>query len=501
MSRLQLLGRYFLFVLGLWLQANNLLAQATTEIKSVRLWRAPDNTRLVFDLSAAANYKMFPLSNPERVVIDIFNANNFKADLSNLSFNETPIKGVRTNKNDKGWRIVLDLTTVTTPKAFALSPNQQYGHRLVLDLYDLEHKQIAQEQKPQHIPSSPELPKVNEQDLEAIIAQITAGSKQNSAVNIDNREPQTKKTNKKAPIQLVSKAEKNRRDIVIAIDAGHGGEDPGAIGPLGQREKNVVLAIAKQMQQELNSYPGFKGVLTRTGDYFIPLEKRAQIARAKNADLFVSVHADAAKNRKAFGASVYAVSQKGASSETAKWLADSENRSNLIGGVANVDPKDKMLSSVVMNLHMRGSMESSLNVGQKVLNKISSVNPLHIKRVEQAGFIVLKNPDLPSILVETGFISNHQESQKLTNKEHQTKIAKAIVAGVVSFFQQNPPPNTFVAWQRDSGNLPRPTEHIVIGGEGLTHIAAKYNVSLAHLRHVNNLQSDVLKVGQVIKIP
>jgi N-acetylmuramoyl-L-alanine amidase len=234
------------------------------------------------------------------------------------------------------------------------------------------------------------------------------------------------------------------------------------------------------------------------------LRKRTEIARKKGADLFVSIHADAAQNTSAFGASVFALSDHGATSETARWLADSENQSDLIGGAGNVslDDKDKMLAGVLLDLSMTSSLSSSLNVGQKVLQNVGRVTPLHKRRVEQAGFMVLKSPDIPSILVETGFISNRNEAQKLASASHQQALARSIQAGVRQFFQQNPPPGTYVAWLRDSGKIaPGPREHRVASGESLALIAQRYQVGLATLRSANNLKTDTIKVGQNLSIP
>jgi len=295
-----------------------------------------------------------------------------------------------------------------------------------------------------------------------------------------------------------------KRAIVIAIDAGHGGEDPGALGPKGAREKHVTLAIAKELQRQINAERGYRAELVRTGDYFIPLRKRTVIARKKGADLFVSIHADAAPRAAAFGASVYALSDRGATSETARWLADSENQSDLIGGAGNVslDDKDKMLAGVLLDLSMTASLSSSLNVGQKVLSNMGRITPLHKRRVEQAGFMVLKSPDIPSILVETGFISNPNEAAKLATLSHQQSLARSIQSGIRQFFQQNPPPGTYVAWLRDSGKIaPGPREHVVSSGESLALIAQRYQVGLAVLRSANNLRSDTIKVGQTLNIP
>lgn len=291
---------------------------------------------------------------------------------------------------------------------------------------------------------------------------------------------------------------------MVAIDAGHGGEDPGASGSRGQHEKDIVLQIAKELQRQINSEKGFRAELTRTGDYFIPLRKRTEIARKKGADLFISIHADAAPSRAAFGASVFALSDRGATSETARWLADTENRSDLIGGAGNVslDDKDRMLAGVLLDLSMTATLSSSLNVGQKVLGNMGRVTSLHKQRVEQAGFMVLKSPDIPSILVETGFISNNNEAAKLASSSHQQALARSIRTGVHQYFQQNPPPGTYIAWLRDTGKIAAgPREHTVRPGETLAMLAVRYQVSVASLRSINSLKTDELKVGQRLDVP
>lgn len=441
-----------------------LQAFAMTQINSVRLWRAPDNTRLVFDLTGPVEHSVFTLTAPDRIVIDIKKA-QLSAELKNLTDGKSPITQVRTGKRDADeLRIVLDISAKVTPKSFTLTPNQQYGHRLVVDLFD-----------------------------------IVASSDNKVAVSTPTT-PSASQPASKPPALPVS----SKRDIVIAIDAGHGGEDPGAIGPKGLREKDVVLLIAKELQRQINAEKGFRAELVRTGDYFIPLRRRTEIARKKGADLFVSVHADAAPRAAAFGASVFALSDSGATSETARWLADSENRSDLIGGAGSVklDDKDAMLAGVLLDLSMTASLSSSLDVGQKVLSNMGRITPLHKKRVEQAGFMVLKSPDMPSILVETGFISNPNESTKLANRSHQQALARSIHTGIRQFFQENPPPGSYVAWLRDSGKLALgPREHIVRSGESLSLLAQRYQVSAAQLRSANNLKSDALKIGQILKVP
>jgi N-acetylmuramoyl-L-alanine amidase len=442
-------------------------AVAASDVRSVRLWRAPDNTRLVFDLSGPVQHSVFQLAAPNRIVIDVKGA-KLATRLDQLALANTPITGVRSaQRTADELRVVIDLAKPVSPKSFTLAPNQQYGHRLVVDLFD-----------DAPAPSTPV---------------ASAASK-----------PPVPVTPTQAP-QKLTPVPNGKRDVVIAIDAGHGGEDPGALSPVkGQYEKHVTLAIARELQRQINAERGFRGELVRTGDYFIPLRKRTEIARKKGADLFVSIHADAAPRSSAFGASVYALSDRGATSETARWLADAENQSDLIGGVGNVslDDKDRMLAGVLLDLSMTASMSSSLNVGNKVLSNMGRVTSLHKRRVEQAGFMVLKSPDIPSILVETGFISNPNEAKKLATASHQQALSRSIVTGVKQFFHENPPPGTYIAYLRDSGQIAMgPREHVVSSGESLALIAQRYQVPLATLRSTNSLKNDVIKVGQKLQIP
>lgn len=438
------------------------LAQAA-DIQNVRLWRAPDNTRLVFDLSGPADHSLFSLSNPERLVIDISGA-RFSADVSGLPLSDTPLTGVRSAPRDEtDLRVVLDLSRQVNPKSFALPPNQQYGHRLVIDLYD--------HAEPRETLTAPAPP---------------------------NASPLPQKPAR-------SSSPGGGRNIKVAIDAGHGGEDPGAIGPGGVREKEVVLAISRELKKLVDAEPGFEAVLVRTGDYFIPLRKRTEIARKHSADLFVSVHADAFTRASAFGASVFALSDSGATSETARFLADRENRSDLIGGVGGVSlgNKDQVLASVLLDLSMTATLSASLDVGQQVLSAVGGMTPLHKRRVEQAGFMVLKSPDIPSILVETGFISNPGEARKLVTRDHQQALARAMHSGIRDYFHRNPPPGTRIAALKADGKLQaaRPHQYQVVRGDTLSLIAARFDVSLARLRQSNGLGNDQIRVGQILKVP
>lgn len=414
------------------------------EVQSVRLWRAPDNTRVVFDLSAPVDHKLFMLRGPARVVIDIDNA-NVDEDAIEASLENTPIAKVRFGKRDRnGLRVVLDLKENVKPRSFFLKKHAGKSDRLVVDLYD-----------------------------------------------------------EKGPaIKTVSKLEEGKRDIVIAVDAGHGGEDPGAIGPGLVQEKSVVLAISKQLVEMLNREAGYKAVLVRSADYYIPLYERRDRARKMRADLFVSIHADAFHNPKARGASVFALSQRGATSETARFLAQKENEADLIGGVGgvNLTDVDSVLAGVLVDLSMTATMSNSLNIGSRVLTEIGRVTGLHKKQVEQAGFAVLKSPDVPSILVETGFISNPQEAKQLNTYAHRRKLATAIFRGVKNYFYDTPPADSYIAWAKKNKNLTK--EYVIASGDTLSGIAVRHNVSVKRLMEFNGLSSAaVIRAGQRLLIP
>lgn len=384
-----------LFVLTLLLGVEHVAASVSVE--NVRLWRAPDHTRVVFDLNGPVNHKIFPLKAPDRLVIDI-DKTQHQASLSDLDFSKTPIKRIRNGKRDNGGlRYVFDLSSTIQPRSFTLKKHAGKPHRLVIDLYD-------------KAPST-----------EKTVEQVT----------------ETLSTEKK-------------RDILVVVDAGHGGEDPGAVGPRKILEKNVVLDIAKILADQINKTPGYQAKLTRTGDYYVSLKKRRDFARKHRADLFVSIHADAFKTPQAKGASVFALSRRGATSETARFLAQSENKADLIGGVGDVSltDKDKDLASVLVDLSMSATMYSSLDVGYNVLKQMGNMAHLHKDNVEQAGFLVLKSPDVPSILVETGFISNPTEAKRLGTKSYRKKMAGSIFKGIRNYFEGNPPSGTYIAYQQ-----------------------------------------------------
>jgi len=420
-------------------------------VEGARLWHAPDSSRLVLDLDKGVEHKVFGLSSPERLVIDISDA-RLVGSLDGLPTDTGPVKNIRSGmRANKDLRIVLDLRSKVNPKSFPLLPNDQYGHRLVIDL------------------------------------------ETESSRDVSNRVIQ--------PILDASDALTQKRDIVVAIDAGHGGEDPGAIGHGGVFEKHVVLSISQKLAQLLNQEPGFSAYMVRTGDYYIGLRERTQRAREASADLFISVHADAFKSPLARGSSVFVLSQQGATSETARWLADKENSSDLIGGVGGVKLGDKedVLAGVLLDLSMTASLGRSLDLGQTVLNSMGGVARLHKTRVEQAGFAVLKSPDVPSILVETGFLSNPYEAKKLSTREYQRQMASSIFRGIKRHFYDKPPAGTYVAERKRNGEQMK--EYIIAPGDTLSVIAEKHATSLSELKQLNGLNSSTIRVGQILKIP
>jgi len=433
---MKIMGRISVLIIAL-LSTTHAWADSTL-IRDARLWSAPDSTRIVFDVSAPVEHSLFALSKPNRIVIDLHQTKLGKK-LIGPQYTKGVVKGIRTaihNKSDT--RIVLDLADNVKAKSFLLKPHQSYGHRLVIDLQNKSGQQTIAKAKP-----------------------------------------------------VAKELKKNqRRDLIIAIDAGHGGEDPGAIGHKGTREKDVVMAIANKLQYLIDKQPGMRPVMIRTSDYYIGLRKRVEIARNNKADMFISIHADAFHDKRARGSSVFALSQRGASNETARWLAESENASDFIGGVS-LEDKDDLLTSVLLDLSMNSKVEASLELGDYVLSELKNVTRVHKSRVGQAGFAVLKAPDIPSILVETAFISNPSEERKLRDPEHQNRMARSILSGVKTYFSQNEVPGTLLAQRR----------HVITRGENLSLIASQYQVSLQDLRKSNTLKSDRLRVGQVLLIP
>ena len=417
-------------------------AQAENTVQNVRIWAENGKTRVVLDLSEAGAHNIFTLRGPDRLVVDLKNGRLSNA-LKVLPKGVGLVKSIRSSVQPNGQlRVVLDLNESVRSRSFTTGPNSQYADRLVVDLQPSGNLQTVKRASEGYVPG---------------------------------------------------------RDIVIAIDPGHGGHDPGAVGKSRTREKDVALAISKRLAAKINSEPGMKAILIRSGDYYVDHRKRMSIAREKKADLFVSIHADAVDDRRAGGASVYALSTKGASDEAAKQLAERENASVHLGDVT-LRGKDPVLASVLLDLSQNASLSASLSAGSEVIGELAKIGKVHRRTVQQAGFLVLKSPDMPSILVEAAYISNPREEAQLRSSEHQNKLASAILKGVRSYYYDNPPPDTQIAMnirKKAVGEV----RHVIARGDTISEIAERYNVSVASIRQANRLRNDNIRVGQALAIP
>ncbi len=416
-------------------------AQAAV-IKSMRFWQSPESTRVVFDLTSPVEHELTVLTNPDRIVVDIPES-RVSVDLSQLDIKSDLVKRVRQSKPPREGvlRLVLDLNKSAEPKSFSLKPYQEYSDRLVIDLLDKKREVI----KP------PE-----------------------SALGAE-------------------------RDIVIAVDAGHGGEDPGALGPSGTQEKDIVLKLSKDLVDAINSVNGLKAIMVREGDYYIPHRKRTDIARKHRADLFVSVHADGFKSPKARGASVWVLNLYGAKSEVARWMKLQEEKSELLGGVDStvvLSEYDNSVRSVLLDLQMESSIAESFKVGKEVHSAMKRVAPkMHKHYVEENSLLVLKNPDIPSILVESGFISNPGEERLLKTSSYRRKLAGAVRDGIVDYFKNHAPDGTKFA------SLYRKNIYHVKRGDNLIKVAKRFNTSVNEIKRANKLTSNTVRIGQKLVIP
>lgn len=378
-------------------------------VKDVRLWAGPDGTRVVFDLSGPARHSLLRLQNPDRVVIDIPSARLENAS-RDMPAGQGFVKQLRPGTQDGGLRMVIDLAEPATPNSFSVEPQGTFGHRLVLD-------------------------------LEAAPRGATPAA-------TASRQPSV-------PPKAVKSVPGAGRDVIVAIDAGHGGTDPGALGRSGTREKDVTLAIARRLKNRIDKEPGMRAILTRDSDYFVAHRIRIKRARDQAADMFVSIHADAYTDRSAAGSSVYVLSPRGASDEAARWLAERENAADLLGGVS-LEDKGDVLASVLLDLSQGAAMSASAEAAEHVLHELYRVGNVKRPRVQHAGFLVLKSPDIPSMLVETAFITNPAEEMRLRDPGHQERLADAILSGVRSYFYANPPPGSRIAQlrqQRDGSRI------------------------------------------------
>ncbi|MBL4673943.1 MAG: N-acetylmuramoyl-L-alanine amidase [Arenicella sp.] len=485
---------------GLLLSSNVSAQQYANQVNSVRLWHSPDKTRVVFDVAEDITHNTFNLKNPERLVVDIQNG-GFKVALPSLDADNPHLSGVRSGSPRKGvLRFVFELKKPLEAHSFVLTPNELYGYRLVLDLIDSEAIPVIAvvgagadaldgDQAGTNFISEPPLD-LAEGEVAAVVV---------------TKPPAIEASSSAEQSLIIAAPALTKQKIIIAIDAGHGGEDPGATGHRGSREKQITLSIAKHLQKVINADSRMQSFLVREGDYYIDLTRRRIMARQKGADIFVSIHADAFTKKSANGLSVFALSQRGATSAMARALAKKENAADLIGGVSLAD-KDAVLAKVLVDLSMTNTISESVNLGGRVLKELSKVGRLHSKRVEQASFVVLKSPDIPSILIETGFITNLDEEKKLRTTRYQKKIANGIHRALGEYYDQTPYYNQAsyasprMASSSSSQALKAP-RHRVKRGDSLSSIALKYGTTIAELKRLNKLSNNTAVLGRRLRLP
>lgn len=451
--------------------AASLCPAHATDIKAVRVSSNEARTRAVLGLSGPVQYKLFQLSNPGRVVLDF--SDSALGHGLDVPHNVGVLKDIRTGHHGKhGVRVVLDLSGTANAKSFLLKPKDGHGYRLVVDLY---------------------------------------GKKGSSTTTATASVSHSERQSATRAAELLQGA----RKIIVAVDAGHGGTDPGAHGPRGTKEKNITLKVAKDLAALIDKQPGMTAILTRKGDYYVPLKRRYQIARQHNADVFVSIHADAYKSSDAKGSSVWVLSTHGKVSEAARWLANRQNSSDLIGG-ASLDDKNDTLASVLLDMQQNYAIGASSKIADNVLSALAKLGPTHRNHIERANFVVLRSPDVPSILVETAFITNPVGERKLRNPAYQEKLAHAVLGGVKTYFEKNPPTGTWFALQarKRRGELAEsavakatPADagvsdvYKVGQGDTLSSIAHQYGVSVNALKSANNMSGDGIRAGTVLTIP
>jgi N-acetylmuramoyl-L-alanine amidase len=418
-------------------------ALAANLVSAVRVWPAQDYTRITLEANSAFTYKMSYMQNPDRVVLDIDQVElnpAIKSLADKVQANDPYIKQIRSANFQQGVRLVVDLKAAAKPNAFTLTPTGTYKYRLVLDVYPALDPLMAMvaERDPAPAPTvavTADAPAPTSTTPEPVVVESAAPANNPPS----QAAPASQPVITEGPVikNMPAEVKKVGRQIIVAIDAGHGGEDPGAMGASGSREKDITLMVAKKLKQQIDAEPNMRAVLTRDGDYFIPLHGRVVKARGMQADLFVSIHADAFTKQSARGSSVFALSERGATSASARYLAKKENESDLIGGVS-LNDKDPILARTLLDLSQTATINDSLKLGKAVLSEIGEINTLHAKRVEQASFAVLKSPDIPSILVETAFISNPEEERRLNDEAYQEQLCASILNGIKKYFSTNP---------------------------------------------------------------
>jgi N-acetylmuramoyl-L-alanine amidase len=428
---LQLLAGFALLLAGA-----SLAWAAPARVKDVRLWSGPEGTRLVIELDAAVRHEVFTLDNPDRVVIDLANATMAKGEP--LPAGQGPVRSLRSGTQaGTGLRFVLDVTGPQVPRSFAVGAEGDAGPRVVIELPGKAPVVAPAPAAPEVARPAPNAAPPSGSEVLAMATQV-AGS-----VAAPVMPPRTVELPLQPAVKSASSAVQGR-ELVIAIDAGHGGQDPGAIGRGGTHEKDVTLAIARKLAAAINAEEGMRAVLIRDGDYFITLGARTRKARQLGADMFVSIHADSVGNRDVSGSSVYVLSVRGATDEAARWLAERENAADLKGGVS-LDEGNDVLASVLLDVTQKEAISDSVEAADSVLAALRSVGDVHRPRVQHAGFVVLKSPDIPSMLVETAFISNASDERRLRDSSHQLRIADAIRSGIRNYWYENPPPGSRIA--------------------------------------------------------
>jgi N-acetylmuramoyl-L-alanine amidase len=455
-------------------------------VHGARMWSGPDYTRFVVDVEAPVGHRVFALDDPNRLVIDLIDA-RLQGDLPEADRDDRVVASLRSGvREGDDLRIVLDLKQRVRAKSFNLGPSGSHGHRLVIDLS----------------------PKGGSVVASSTTTRSNSGSRSsNGSAGQSGTAPRAADAapmNEGSAHLSIRRTGPSNRDLIIAVDAGHGGKDPGAVGGRGTREKDITLAISRKLAKRIDAHPGMRAVLVRDGDYYIRLRKRIQIAREHRADLFVSIHADAFKDPRVRGSSVFTLSAGGATSEAARWIAERENRADLIGGV-DLKQRDDLLASVLLEMSQNATIELSGIAAGKVLSKLQRLGDVHQQRIQQAGFAVLKSPDIPSMLVETAFISNPDEEKRLRTSSYQNRLAAAILEGIIEYFDEYPPPGTRFA-KTPAQTLAQATtsgmrQHRIKPGDTLSEIADNYNVKLSVLRDVNQLHGDRIRTGQVLVIP
>ncbi|MGA0805128.1 MAG: N-acetylmuramoyl-L-alanine amidase [Pseudohongiellaceae bacterium] len=421
-------------------------------VSALRTEAAPDHTRIVFELDAALEHRVFTLENPDRVVVDLIGTRP-DGVLDTVALEGTPIARVRSAaRNEHDLRVVFDLRERVQPRSFLVPATNGQSDQLVIELQG--------------------------SGAAAVEAQPVAEA-------------------------IASAAANNNRDIVIAISAGHGGDDPGAIGVDRIQEKRITLALAQEVEALVNVVPGFRAVMLRDGDYYIGLWDRVELAHKHNADFYLAIHADAHMNSSAQGSTIYALSRNGATSEHARLLAEKENAADLIGGAGSVSLRDKdaVLASVLLDLSMSGTVATSLEIGDSLIASLSDVVRMRRMNVEQAAFVELKSADIPSLLVESGYVTNSRDAKNLDSPVWRRRFAGALVEGITRWFHERPPRGSWVAWQQEHGGSIGPSTYTVKRGDTLSEVAERFHVSMALLKATNNLASTEIRVGQTLKLP